>query len=385
MKKSIVLLFALFVGISQAHAVIADMGNEGRGGGGITRNGKNLSFATAGIMLSLEPMQEVPGLELLATAINNLTLPQDIRVILKKSYLNFSPREYYAVNADKSLSLKNITKIYESVIGRPKKGEKIAIFAVTTGNETYLFPEFFTLTETEKAAILWHETLWVIFADPKSKTPLQDYGSILDLEIRLQKYIESGFKFNRGLYLELSKKFDRFDISLEAAIEEDRLQGRTDIYLDSKGRLKYWALFDDLSIPKTDFINSDYAWPNEVDSMGNLRSIGSCNDKVKVSTQSGFLNLQQHPDSELLQLLYSYSATVKSESVSKLKTMTYQTVQLYCPEYLKEDEARTLSSAPGAVYITKKRGNEYNLFVVGDNGEIRKSPLLLTLKLDARQ
>jgi hypothetical protein len=116
----------------------------------------------------------------------------------------------------------------------------VVLFAVTdpTSKTTALFPEFFKLTETEQAAVLFHETMWVLGNS-------FNYQEVLYLEGAAQAYFEN--PLNGEAFYNFFYKFSSIlDMSLKnflvATLQFDR-QNSTTSLIKADGKINLQDLF----------------------------------------------------------------------------------------------------------------------------------------------
>lgn len=158
------------------------------GGGGVFKQGRYMTYYTARIPIKPAPAStlQIPGMSYLLEKLSALTVLDEAKTQLLRATLPSGVREYHIVPAE-ALSpevRKSIVAEYAKIFHCPESD--VALFAVTDPlrNTTALFPEFFKLTETEQAAILFHESLWV-------SGKILTYQEVLDLEAAAQAYFET--------------------------------------------------------------------------------------------------------------------------------------------------------------------------------------------------
>jgi hypothetical protein len=190
---------------------VAEGGDIGGGGALFEINGAYLSFGTAQnrgyIKVTTEDLEDVPGLEVLDNAIENLALPTHVKGKLQKAYWPSPERRYYRF-ADIKTDAAMIRR-FEAALDEYKRElagempiEKIRLDAFTNNGNTILFEEFFLidgkdpakepveeekrrLKSYEQAAKLEHEANRVLRNDLSLKF-------ILKAEINFQRYLEKG-------------------------------------------------------------------------------------------------------------------------------------------------------------------------------------------------
>lgn len=129
---------------------------------------------------------QIPGLSFLIDKINHAPLnPQVKGNLLSLIYPIGTTRTYYKINdGDMDQNLRQeILKEYQRLTGEDVS--KIVLFAMTNGRgETFLLPEFFKLTELQKAVMLFHESMWNLQVDIS-------YPDMVNLEMATEAYFNA--------------------------------------------------------------------------------------------------------------------------------------------------------------------------------------------------
>lgn len=195
MKKLLVGLCLLHL-VSAVNAQIiypqrANSSGSGNGGGGIKRENQYMTFYSAGFYTQGQFLEthEIPQLE----EILDFFLKADLDDTIKRSYMHAllpsRERKYLKVDADRfSQEVKdNLINEYTRVFSINSKD--ISLFAVTETKSkiTYLFPEFFELSEKDQQAILFHEAYWILH-------PNATYQEVINKEIAFQASVENNSK-----------------------------------------------------------------------------------------------------------------------------------------------------------------------------------------------
>ncbi|WP_413288315.1 hypothetical protein [Bdellovibrio sp. HCB337] len=158
------------------------------GGGGIHIEGRYLTYYSAHgkVQQEVELAEAIPGLDLLIREIISLPLTNDTKDGLM-IFLDASPvRRYYRIAGD-ALDpelRKKLVEDYSKLLGIPK--DQVVIFAVTNTDDrsTVLLPEFYTLSPTEQAAMIVHESMWL-------RGPRVEYKDVIRAEQYTQAYFEN--------------------------------------------------------------------------------------------------------------------------------------------------------------------------------------------------
>ena len=157
------------------------------GGAGIKVDGRFLTFQSAKIPVTARPEKpmDIPGLQYLINRISTLPIDNTMKGKLILNIWATSTRKYFRVsNSQVSLEERNkIINEYSNLMNIP--ADDIAIFAITSteANATLLLPEFYQLKETEQAAILLHEAMWIW-------KPNATYNSVVAVEQAAQAFFE---------------------------------------------------------------------------------------------------------------------------------------------------------------------------------------------------
>ena len=231
--------FVLFALVSSS----AQAGSEGHGGGGVIRNGRYLTFGSAGVQIGLKPIAKVPGLPLVISVFQGMPLDDVWKGRLLSSVFPMGARQYFALDsADLSAERRAaLIQSYSDAIGAQVPVASLVIFAITSGTETFLLPEFFELNETQQAAILFHEGLWEISTD-------LTYRFVVDAEIAFENYVtqqKPNYAYDEALFLKLGALFKNNMIPALAAAKDDFGNGRLASLLNAGGALPIETIFGD--------------------------------------------------------------------------------------------------------------------------------------------
>ena len=223
MKKSVLMLVLLL-----SFSAMAGPRVTGNGGGGIHRNGIYKTFYSSGVLISPVEETDIPGMSLLTDTIVSITSNEKIF----PSYIPSSVRKYYNI-IESDVNKENIERLlaeYKRAVKQPQ--EDLAIFAITEieTKTTFLLPSFYQLTETEQAAILFHEAYWIL-------NPKASYEEVISAEVALQNYLE---KEAQGTYSShfprlLGKLVGDIAIPLRAALNFDIKNNTEPTLINEKG------------------------------------------------------------------------------------------------------------------------------------------------------
>ncbi|MFM6930468.1 MAG: hypothetical protein ACKOX6_18540 [Bdellovibrio sp.] len=193
------------------------------GGGGWTNEGQYMTFYSAKIPVQKKALtpEEIPGLSYLVSKMFSLKTTERIKTQILKTIFPVTDRSYYTTNAEKfdERLKKDLCNKYADIMGVSQ--DNIAIFATTNpaSSETVLLPDFYKLRESEQAAILFHESLWIL-------SPRLNYINILAAEEAAQAYFENAALPENvyAFYYQLSLLMDDRSIPLSASLDFDKEQ-----------------------------------------------------------------------------------------------------------------------------------------------------------------
>ncbi len=192
------------------------------GGGGWTSDGQYMTFYSAKIPAQRQALDnaQIPGLSYLLDKVLSLKVNDDVKSQILKQIYPSSGRSYYTTDAtkfDPDLK-KDLMDKYSRAMNVPEGN--VAVYATTDpySQETFLLPDFYKLNQTEQAAILFHESLWVL-------NPSLNYSNVIIAEQAAQAYFEAGTvpKNFFNFYYQLSTLVKDLKLPLIATLEFDRL------------------------------------------------------------------------------------------------------------------------------------------------------------------
>lgn len=186
--------FLILMPVTLLASLAAFGGNEVRnGGGGISKLGRSMTFYSANVPVEPQPEfpSDIPGLDYLVQQIKNLNISSAAKSQLFYAVYPLTERQYYKVDATAldEASRAEIIANYTSLYGIP--ADQLVIFAATdrTKQYTFLFPEFYQLSEIEQATILLHEGTWLL-------NPEINYKSMVQFEQATQAFFLEPLKFH---------------------------------------------------------------------------------------------------------------------------------------------------------------------------------------------
>lgn len=228
--KKIIILLMLCVGLQtfagQTESRPTLKGQDGGGGGVIKRDGMYLTFGSAKIKLDLSlAEEEIPSLGLLVQVLDAISMHpvENLTGGLLSALFPSQNRRYYKITQSQ-LSQKTHEKLietYSKLVGNQVDPADLNLAAITVAGDTFLLPPFYQLKSSEQAAILFHESIWVI--DPNAK-----YESLIKAEMEIQKHIEEYNTqpiYNLDLWLALGNLLPYKSPILASALQMDIERG----------------------------------------------------------------------------------------------------------------------------------------------------------------
>lgn len=268
---------------------LANVGGEGvgNGGGGLSKNNKVMTFHSAKFLAQSNPLNfnSIPGMDLLLEQLKSgkfLTTNYAYKIISLLLPNIVSQRAYYRV--DENVLKENIEIIldkYVQITGFKK--DRLVLFAITdpTSQATFLLPDFFKLTINEQAALLLHESLWLL--DTKI-----DYPQVLKVESAFQAYLDAGSEPAR---YRLAKVFDEL---FSSVFKLKSYTNSVAVAIDADIQNKDLGVFAKRRINAVTFFGKDYL---ECLHSGDNFNNNLCNNFLKMNIN---LLIQVFPNSYFL-------------------------------------------------------------------------------------
>lgn len=230
----VVLLLPLFLGL--ANADNGEGSGNGNGGGGVHRNGKYMTFYSAGFYVEPQPQdteEGVPGINTTVYFISKFPYwTADEKSILVGKILPSDRHKYYKVKKDKFTkeTLARLLAEFSRVTG--ENVDNLELFAVTntSTNETFLLPAFYELSQEDKAAILFHEAYWLLNKDSGYSN---DYQRTVAAELAFQAAFSQ--PQNSARALDLLKYYGNEQSALPLVANLDIQSGALKDLLQPKG------------------------------------------------------------------------------------------------------------------------------------------------------
>ncbi|MGZ3694569.1 MAG: hypothetical protein ACXWQO_10340 [Bdellovibrionota bacterium] len=219
---AVITLAALFSGPASAREAI---GSDSNGGGGLFRNGRNMTFGSAGLFTDPAPLEqdEVPQLLALIEEVQQIPVTQRLMYPYLLALVPTSERSYFRVREDEfgETVQKRLIEEFRRVTNQPT--EELVLFAVTdtASKTTYLLPKFYDLQPHEQMAILFHEAYWLEY-------PSTSYSAVVNAEVAFQNYLD---KRSGASLLQLNKALGGSDFDeLKIALAVDQKSGAVKKY-----------------------------------------------------------------------------------------------------------------------------------------------------------
>lgn len=255
----ILILAILLVSSLQAFAGSENKapGNDGGGGGVLKREGIYLTFGSAGLKVKVgapQGLESIPNLNLLRDVLlaTQRGIPDFYLGQLLDAILPSEKRRYFAINKNQleDGTYKKLIEEYASLLKNQVDPNNLDLAAITIKEDTFLLPPFFQLKPAEQAAILFHESLWIV-------KPEIQYDELVYAEMVMQRHIEKNG--TKSVYSEefvdmISRLFDNRTIGFVAAIFEDIKAGlfkkqQMQLRVDPQTKKSYYILPEGLKIP----------------------------------------------------------------------------------------------------------------------------------------
>lgn len=240
MKPFLICLSIVFISLSSFAG-----GEVRNGGGGWMSDGQYMTFYSAKIPAQKRPLEvsEIPGLDYLTKKILALQTSEEVKNQILSTIFPIGDRSYHSTNAsqfDDKLK-KELRRKYAQLMNVPV--ENVVIFATTdpVSRETILLPEFYQLKESEQAAILFHESLWIL-------NPLLEYAQVVSAEEAAQAFFENPLVGQNvyAFYYQLSRLLKDSTLPLMAALQFDKSSGVFQSVTDfEKTYISLNTVFDD--------------------------------------------------------------------------------------------------------------------------------------------
>lgn len=215
-------------------------GPQGQGGGGVVKNGRYMTFYTAG--LYTEPTaangsDQVPGIDALLGFVQSFkywTAAQ--KSALLQWVVPSAAHQYFKVLADKfdKTTQDRLVAEFSRVTGEPT--DAIDLYAVTDTNAhiTYLLPDFYKLSATDQVAILFHENFWLM-------NPRTDYQTVISAEMAFEATFTEPTNLARTA--DLLGYYGDANYGLKVSIDSDIASGAIKGLIASDGTIPLLNLF----------------------------------------------------------------------------------------------------------------------------------------------
>jgi len=194
------------------------------GGGGWVSKDQYMTFYSARLPVipTSLALSEVPGLNLLLENISALSISASYKSKILALVFPLGERAYYRVDNSRfdASILKDLRAKYSLMMKIPE--DNVALFAITDSRlqTTFLLPEFFHLKPAEQAAILFHESLWLLDFD-------LDYQRVISAEQAAQAFFENKQNAHniQNFYTQLSQLLGDSRILLVPSLQKDIQSG----------------------------------------------------------------------------------------------------------------------------------------------------------------
>jgi hypothetical protein len=213
------------------------------GGAGVKRDGKYMSFYSAGLYVEpvdqWQPPYSPPQLDRFMKFVREFRYwSKEDKARLLETAIPSNEHQYFKVKEDQfdTVVRERLLDEFHRVTGQPLSG--LELFALTDieKRRTFLLPGFYQLKPSDQVAILFHENFWIL------KGKGTDYRSVVEAELAFQAVYEQPDNGHR--IMDLISRFGDGSGLLEAAAKVDLDSGALkDVLVD--GGLPLGPVFGD--------------------------------------------------------------------------------------------------------------------------------------------
>jgi hypothetical protein len=229
--RKIYFILSLFIG---ATAFAAGGIEGGNGGAGIDRNGRYMTFYSAGLYTEPQPISGVgpdviPGVDaLIAFAQQFPYWSAQEKSFLINAAMPSSTHEYYKVLGDQfgAQTKARLLAEFARVTGQPVQSLELFAVTDTQKRQTFLLPAFYSLSTADQVAIMFHENYWLLF-------PNADYNTVVAAEMAFQAVFSA--PTDPARIMDLLSKYGDSDETLQVMAKEDQASGALKGLLTAKG------------------------------------------------------------------------------------------------------------------------------------------------------
>lgn len=215
--------------------------HAGNGGGGVQRDGRYMTFYTAG--LYVEPQAntkvEIPSLDDLMKFVSSMSFISEYsKTPILNAILPSNQHEYYTVDSKlfDQATISRLKAEFKRVTGQPVRD--IALYALTDTEkrQTFLLPAYFSLSSKDQAAILFHEAYWLLH-------PRTTYNEVVSAEMAFEAVLDQSNNQARivDLMSYISSPGDRYTY----AVNTDVASGALGELVNEKGQIPLQTLLGD--------------------------------------------------------------------------------------------------------------------------------------------
>lgn len=209
----------------------------GNGGGVIKRDGKYITIGSTNIELEEKSIKDLKAFAVITEMLEKLPITENQKGEIERAVIPRADRKYFNISPSDLNPTKEqkLLQAYESLLGEKITQGDFALAAVTVGKETYLLPSFYELEdEISRAAILFHEALWVILGKIDLKT-------VIRAEVAIERMLRSSLAHDQVIYdfdlMQILKKtFKNPYLGIVASIAYDFRAGPITMKLIEKGK-----------------------------------------------------------------------------------------------------------------------------------------------------
>ena len=257
-RVSLTMLLTLTASLGFAAGGEGNGGSGTGGGGGVYKDGDYLTFAAAGVKIpagDVLEISEIPGLSTAQNLVSQLVLSQSVQSKLMLAIFPVGDRKYHQITKLDSRLEEKIKKGYYNATGGSIDYKNLVVYAVTSGQDTYLLPSFFKIqapvdskkpNDLGQAAVLYQEALeTVVNKTLQNGVPSFTEEYFTHAQITVGHFMlehQDWSDFDEDLYKTLEEVGSDPTLRFLAAKNDDIKNNRIAPLLDEKGNL----LFDKL-------------------------------------------------------------------------------------------------------------------------------------------
>lgn len=341
-------------------------GQDGGGGGVIYRDGIYLTFNSAKIKVGAPLLEEIPGMDLLLAVLDNnqKSLSSAVHGELISAIVPSESRRYFKIDQSQleNGTYQRLIAEYAKLLKNQVDPNNLALAAIHIKEDTFLLPPFFQLKQSEQAAILFHESLWIVKPDI-------EYDQLVRAEMTMQRHIEkfgTQTVFSLDLLTAIGFVAGNYSDIVYAAVIQDAENGLFKKYKFPTEKL--WNYVD-----KTIYIGGDYDKPKSTSQSAYVLNLFSqTSGSILISEVREAM--KQYPELQFLKAMYAFRNQIKSLKIKYVLTNTQLLRKNYSIEKDNWDRESCLTGR-----MSDNLGEA--LYVRGINGSKDNEDIKICIKL----